>query len=224
MKPKLSGKLITLLTVGSLITSLSHATLLTPGNGVSPSFEAEPVGATLVTSLTTSFTGLNNVNAVVFTGSLKSSVWSGDTSNPFGGLTFTYALTNDLNSLDTIGELNLASFAGFLTDVSVNGPGVIPLAITRSGAVPNPFGSKISFLLLTGPPGFQENLLPGQYTSLLIVQTDALDYTTGNAAIINAGTANTATLVPATVVPEPTTLALAALGLLAAVGMRKSRA
>lgn len=220
MKTKLSRKFLALVAVGVFTTSLSQATLLNPGAGISLSLEAEPVGATLVDSLTSPFTGQNNVNATVFTGNLVSSVWSGDTSNPFGGLTFSYQLHNDPNSLDAIGELNLSSFAGFLTDVGFNGPGVIPLAATRGG-IPVP-DSKISFLLLSPFPNLQDNLLPGQSTAMLIIQTDAWAYDRGNAAIINSGTANTAALVP--VVPEPSTLALAALGLMAVAAMRKSRA
>ncbi len=220
MKTKLPRKFFALLAVGAFATSLSQATLLSPGAGISLSPEAEPVGATLVDSLTSPVNGVNNANTTVFTGNLVSSVWSGDTSNPFGGLTFSYQLHNDANSLDAIGELNLSSFAGFLTDVGFDGPGVVPLAATRSG-IPVP-DSKISFLLLTPFPNLQDNLLPGQSTVLLIIQTDASAYDRGNAAIINSGTANTSTLVP--VVPEPSTLALAALGLMAVAAMRKFRA
>lgn len=181
-------------------------------------FEPEPVGATLIASTNVSFAGINFFGNTNFTGTLLSQVWSGDTSNPFGGLTFTYRLQNNSSSLDALGRLTLSSYAGYQTDVSFNGPGVVPLNAVRSVG-----GNQIDFNLLSGPPNFQHNLIPGASTPVLILQTDSLIYNLGNASVIDTAVANAVALVPTAIVPEPTTLALAGLGLLATAMRRKLR-
>lgn len=223
MKKPLFSKITTVLLLAGVFAHQASAVLLPPGGTIgsflAPAFPAEPgpvPGSILLTSTTNSFVGLNSGSTVVFTGTLISSAWAGDFSNPLGGLTFTYRLFNDSTSLDKIGEMNLTSFAGFGTDVSVllGSPGLDPLVATRTGTpVPD---VKVEFLFKTpavGFPSFQDNLAPGMFSSLLVIQTDAPAYTIGNAAIINGGVATADTLVPS-LVPEPTTMSLALLGLI----------
>lgn len=186
---------------------ITQATPLAPGTA-SPLFpEFEPLGATLVATTNVTFAGINFFGNVNFTGTLQSSVWAGDASNPFGGLTFTYLLHNDAASLDALGRLTLSRYAGFLTDVSFNGPGVVPFNAVRSVT-----GDQIDFNLLSGPPAFQHNLLPGQSTALLIIQTDSPVYNLGNASVIDSAVANMIAFVPRAV-PEPTVTALALAGI-----------
>jgi hypothetical protein len=166
-------------------------------------------------SSTNYFVGVSS-STIVFTGNLVSSVWSGDAANPLGGLTFTYRLSNDGTSLDSIGEMNLTSFTGFGTDVSMlaGSLGLAPLVANRP-ALPGP-GSKVEFLFKTpigGVPNFTDNLAPGVSSVLLVIQTDAPSYTFGNAAIINGGVANAETFAPSVIIPEPTAFSLALLGL-----------
>ena len=109
------------------ISNLSAISLL-PNSSIALPLEAEPVGATLVHSAAVNF------SALTFSGTLTSKVWSGDTSNPHGGLTFTYELSNNLVSADPIDRFTLSSYAGFLVDASYNGPGIVPTAVQRNAA------------------------------------------------------------------------------------------
>ena len=210
-----------LLTLAAVLSfAPANATPLLPGGSASLFLEPEPVGASLVASTNVSFTGVNFFGDTKFTGSLLSQVWSGDSSNPFGGLTFTYILSNDNSSVDAIGRLTLSSFGGYSTDVSFftnTFSGVIPFNAVRSGGS----GDQIDFNLLSGPPNFQHNLLPGESTYLLVLQTSSPVYNIGNASIIDSAVANAVALVPTTVVPEPGTLGLATLGLAGLFARRK---
>ena len=192
---------LAVMAVVSLGTVAVRATSLVPGTAISPlSPEAEPaVGSVLVVSLSAPVTALS------FTGTLVSSVYSSDSSNPWGGLTFTYQLYN--NGPDTVERLTLSSFAGFLTDVSYNGSGIVPLNAVRTAA-----GNQISFNFRT--PDEQGTLTPGASSSLLIIQTDSSRYQNSIAGVINSSTANSATFAPAAV-PEPATVTLAVFGVVA---------
>jgi hypothetical protein len=179
---------------------------LTPNSSILLPAEAEPVGASLVTSSTINF------SALTFSGTLTSKVWSGDTSNPFGGLTFTYEISNDLLSADPIDRFTLSSYAGFLVDASYSGAGVVPTTVTR-----NPAGNQISFNF----SGISEGtLIQGSSSPVLILQTSAATYQNSIGGVINSSTVNVATFAPLAV-PEPTTAALLALGAIALGWRRK---
>lgn len=204
-----------LIVVTTLATSLSFAAPLSPGGALSLSAEAEPVGAIVATSAFSQFEGLDIFGNTNFTGTLTTTVWSGDTSNPFsGGLTFTYLLSNSSSSSDALVRMTLSRFDGFQTDVSYFGPGSVPTSVERGLANS---GRQISFNFET-----PFRLQPGTSSALLIIQTDAFAWQNGNASIIDDATANTLTLVPAIAVPEPTSVALLAVGGLL-IAARKSR-
>lgn len=207
-----------LFAASALMLTTARAALLAPGNAIPLSLEPGPVGATLLASTNVSFTGINFFGNTNFTGHLSSSVYAGDISNPLGGLTFTYLLHNDATSSDTLGRLTLGKYAGYLTDVGFNGPGIVPFNAVRSAN-----GDQIDFNLLSGPPTFQHNLLPGADTVLLVIQTDSLVFNIGNASVIDNAVANAVAFVPTAVVPEPTTLSLGAIGLVAALLRRQVR-
>ena len=176
---------------GSLVIGLSsaQAVSLVPASSIALPSEAEPVGASLVTS------SVLNFSSLTFSGTLTSKVWSGDTSNPFGGLTFTYQISNDAVSADPIDRLTLSSYAGFQTDASYFGAGIVP-----TSAVRNPAGNQVTFDFAGQ---FQGTLVAGSTSPLLILQTDSAAFQVSNAAVINSSSVNVATFAPLAV-PEPT--------------------
>jgi len=185
----------------------AQAATLTPGSSISLISENEPLGATAVISSTVNFT------APTFSGTLISTVWSGDTANLLGGLTFTYQLFNNTVSPDPIDRFTLSSFSGVLTDASYFGAGIVPGSVVR-----NPAGNQISFNF-TGP--FEGTLIQGGSSALLILQTDSTLWQNSLAGVINSSSVNVATFAPKPV-PEPATAALALLGALSLVVRRKS--
>ncbi len=185
------------------VTTFS-ATLL-PGLTQSLSSEAEPVGASILNSLASPFSGVDILGNINFTGTLTSTVWTGDTSNPFvGGLTFTYLLANNGSSADPLVRMTLSRFDGFQTDVSYFGLGLVPTSVERT--LSNS-GRQVAFNFET-----PFRLQPGVSSALLIIQTDAYAWQLGNASVIDDATANALTLVPATNIPEPTSVALLGIG------------
>jgi len=143
-----------------------------------------------------------------FSGTLNSTVISGDASNPFGGLTFTYELTLDAASVHSASSISIGGFSSFLTDVSYQVPTINlpPIFASRSQEAPL-VGQNVRFLY--GP-----DLAPGQLSALLVVQTDSQNFEPSIASVLNSDAqADIPTLAPVTVIPEPTTIALSLLSL-----------
>lgn len=199
------------------VSSQAHGAALVPGSVLIPAAaEADPVGATLVTS-----TGPVAFSVPgSFTGKLTTSVYSGDTSNPYpGGLTFTYLIENDASSANSIGRLTVGQFLGFATDGSYQTPVVAP-AVAPASIDRNVSGDVVGFNFVPTPvdpaTGF---LSPGISSALLVVQTDATGYAPSLANLIDGGVTSVASLGP---VPEPSTILLV-LGSLATVGVYRLR-
>ncbi|MGC3957843.1 MAG: PEP-CTERM sorting domain-containing protein [Verrucomicrobiota bacterium] len=134
-----------------------------------------------------------------------SSVWAGDTSSPYTGLTFTYQLFSSSSSVNSIDRLTLNRFAGFQTDVGYNGSGIVPSRASRTAT-----GELMAFVFENA--FFQPTLTPGSSSPLLVIQTDSPVWAIGNASIIDGATANVPAFVPQAV-PEPATLGLVVIGL-----------
>lgn len=196
---------LALMAVVAIGTVAARAAALTSGSAIAMSLEAEPVGATIVTTASVPFTSLT------FGGRLVSTVWANDVSNPFGGLTFTYQLFN--NGPDTLERLTLSSYAGFLTDASYSGTGVVPLNVVRNGA-----GNQISFNFRDAVD--QATLTPGANSPLLVIQTDSAVWQNSIAGVIDSSAVNVASFAPA-VVPEPAAATLAVLGVMACLAGRR---
>jgi hypothetical protein len=148
-------------------------------------------------------------------GTLTSSVIAGDVSNPLGGLTFTYLLQNNAAAIDDIGRLTVNNFAGWLTDVSFQAAavGVPPLSNDRSPGLGDVMG--FTFSSLGGGPG---PVPPGQSSMLLVVQTNAPQFTQTFASVIDGSVASVPSFSP---IPEPATLSLLILGGLAMIRRRR---
>lgn len=182
--------------------NVGHAqgTPLAPGGGFFiSSGTPSPVGGSLINTVTIPFSSTS------FTGDLTSSVISGDASNPLGGLTFTYQYS--INSgPDSSEGISLGGFTGFQTDVTYQSPtaGVAPVLVSR-----NATGENIEF-------NFVPEVNPGQFSALLVIQTDAQSWSIGTSTVLdNTGSPNVAIITPAAVVgtPEPTSVRFVLLGL-----------
>lgn len=188
-------------------TSL-HASLLNSGASLTMSSASVAPGAHVVAVNTFHF------DTAFFSGQLLSKVWEGDASNPFGGLTFTFKLVNPANCATPIERFTLGGFAGTLTDVGYSGPSVAPRTADRSLS-----GDLISFNFVNRHE--KATLLPGQNSAWLVIRTDADCWNPSTLVLLNSQVQLADTFAP-TSVPEPTTLALLAAGLLAAQWSRRA--
>ena len=166
--------------------------------------EVDPVGGITLASLAAPVVSNH------FTGMLTSTVINNDTSNPFGGLTFTYLLVNDANSSQPIGRVTFNGFATYLVDAGYQTPatGRAPTLINRS--VDDVIG--FSYIATIGPGV----LSPGLTSALMVVQTNATAYTFDHASVINGDIASAPIYAP---IPEPATAAF--LGVCALLMLRR---
>jgi len=103
----------------------------------------------------------------LYSGTLTSTVRSGDPTNPLGGLTFTYLITNNAASNDAIHRLTINSYSNATVDGSYFAPpGLAPTLIDRSAAD----GDTIGFSFIGSPVG-PGTLSPGLGSALLVLRT-----------------------------------------------------
>jgi len=159
-------------------------------------------------------------SSATFHGTLTSTVIAGDTSNPYGGLTFTYLLSNSAigTPAGDIDRLTINDYAGFLVDASYQTPAAgLAATLVDRDAPGNVMG--FSFLTLPGHLG-NGPLHAGVTSALVVLQTDALSYQPTFASVIDGSVASVASFAPSANIPEPSTLVLTALG---AVGLLAAR-
>jgi hypothetical protein len=194
------------------------ASTLAPGGSISLVGEPDPVTATTVFTTNVSW----SYPSFPFAGTLTSSVLQNDASNPLGGLTFTYRLTLDSANLTQASQLTIGGFAGFLVDASYQSPvdGIAPTGAKRSGVFD--LGQTIRFDFDTSG-----GLLPNENTALLVIQTDAANWSfTGASIQDHVAVSGVLTVAPSDAlnpVPEPTTATLGLLGVLSTLCFRRKR-
>src|SRR4051794_11115908 len=112
------SKLVCGVAVASVIAICSNvqAAPLAPGATIPAPSEPDPTGG-VVKPGTGGAVGFAAGGAAPYSGTLTSTVIAGDPSNPLGGLTFTYRLSNDGTSLSALERMTNIDFTGFLTDV-----------------------------------------------------------------------------------------------------------
>lgn len=167
------------------------ASPLSPGATIQLRLAAEPDDAHLVAQTNFSFTSGS------FSGTLASKVWADDESNPLGGLTFTYKLSNSSSCLDSLGLFALRGFANSLVDLNYSGSGIAPRTVSRSIS-----GSEITFGFFTRHGA--ETLLPGDSSAWLVIQTSCDTWGVNQLVGMDAFEVFAATFAPVAV-PEPTT-------------------
>ena len=182
-----------------------------PGMVIPTPGEPEPIlGATLI-DVTHPFVSV----PAGFTGTLRTRVIAGDTTNILGGLTFVYEITNNAGSTHNINRLTVPGFGAFLTDGSYStlGPGTIPFLVDRS-TEGGPFGNVFGYTFLGSP------IPAGGISRMLVVQTNSPVFNPTIASVINGSTANVESWAPIAI-PAPGALALLASGVLVAGRRRR---
>jgi hypothetical protein len=188
-----------------LVAAQVWAAPLLPGTSALAPAEPDPLGATLVAGpLVSTLTG------AAFNATVTSWVYQGDTTNPFGGLTFVYQVANEDTSTDAIGRFTANGYMTgstvWATDGSFQvGAGLLPPATMDRSANGNVVG--FSFV---GPPLGPAVLAPGATSTMLVVQTDAPDFTRSTGNVIDGSIASGPIYAP---VPEPATMLFLAGGL-----------
>ena len=151
-----------------------------------------------------------------------------------GTLDFYYQLTNNTTApncghagqpaCDPVSRMTATSFTGFLTSTGfridggglggpfVNGT-VAPVIADR-----NNVGNVVGFSF--NPPD-SAKIQPGQTSFVLVISTDAKNFTSGNVSVIDGGVTTVASFQPmASTVPEPASLLLVIGGLIGFVARR----
>jgi len=196
-KTHLPTKLVCLLAI-ALLAPLAHASILGNGSTAPPS-PLFPTGTTLATTSGT-------ITTPTFSADYTTSVLR-DPFNTFcsGCLDFIYQYTN--NGPDVNERYTMSSFAGFMVDAGTNPFGVHdPITVSRS-FIAN--GQVISFNF----DQFGDEMLPGTTTVTLVIETNALTYTTGFLSAQDGTAGSGVGYAPLSAVPELGSLALMGGGL-----------
>jgi hypothetical protein len=200
-----------------LLCARGFAAPLVPGATIAAPAEPDPTGGIVQAGTGIAVPFASPAGPGQFSGTLTTTVLSGDPSNALGGLTFTYRLTNDAVSLAALERMTNLNFTGFLTDVSYKIPaaGVAPSSVDRD-ASSSTVGWNFS------PLG--TGVIPaGGSSALLVIQTNAQFFAPITANVIDGSIGVAASFGP--VVPEPASLTLLGISLLSvgALSQRRKR-
>jgi len=147
-----------------------------------------------------------------------------------GTLDFYYQIANNANSVSAIARESNTDFAsqamnistGFRTDGgSLAGSGFVNGTVPPVTADLNSAGSVVGFSF---QPPDNAKIGPGMTSDVFLIVTDATNYTSGNAELLDGGSVTVSAFQPASTVPEPNFLIGIAMGLIAMVGVRRLRA
>ncbi len=203
----LSAKLVILLAF-ALMVPLAQASILSVG-GTAPPSPLFPTGPTLASTSGT-------ITTPTFTDTYSTWVVS-DPGNTFCAncLDFIYVYT--LDGPDVNERFSMSSFAGFMVDVGTNPFGVHdPITVDRSSIT----GAVVGFNF----DEFGDEMQPGQTTVDLVIETNAVTFTSGFLSAQDGTAGSGVGFAPQTAIPEPSSMLLMGSGLLALGGfLRRSR-
>jgi hypothetical protein len=163
--------------------------------------EAQPVGGVVIAS------SIQPIVSPTYSANLVTTVIQGDTSNPYGGLTFMYEIQG-VSGTESINRLSVVGYGNTLVDASYRlpTPGAVPPAFFDREPPGDALG--VSF---ASPPVGPGPVEPGKSSATLVFQTNATTAVPSPAFLIDGATTGVVTLAP---IPEPSTLALCGIGAL----------
>ena len=206
---------------GASAYPLTGTTALTDGSNALPGNATGDDPGTLLADLSEAWSFTTTAGTT--SGTLRTAVFMESS----GTLDFYYQLSNDASSKTSIGRESNTNFDGFLTSVGFRTDGssdaMLAPAGFANGTMPPDLTDRssgvvgFSFSLAVG-----DKVAPGETSNILIISTNARNFTAGNAELLDGGSVTVAAFQPATV-PEPATMALLGGGLLALAGIRRYR-
>lgn len=179
-------------------------------------------------SLTTSgsaLTSLTNQTITTATFTATYSEWVFEDTGSGGGLCtgcldFVFQVTNSAGSSDALERVSAGSFGAFLVDAGIDTTGgvgttgtVSPGTVDRSAT-----GSVVGFNFVSP----STNIMPGQTSVLLEIETNATSYTTGNFSAQDDTAGSGSAYIPSAATPEPMSMGLLGGGL-ALLGLTRLR-
>jgi hypothetical protein len=214
LRTRIVSRLIAAMAV-CLLCARGFAAPIVAGQTIPAPGEADPTGGVVQAGTGVAVPFVSPPGPGQFSGTLTTTVISGDPSNALGGLTFTYRLTNNAVSLAALERMTNLDFTGFLTDVSYQTPaaGVVPTSVDRDAAA-----STIGWSFSPLGAGV---IQPGAASALVVIQTNAHFFKPTNANVIDGSIGVAASFGPT--VPEPASLALLGISLLSVGAMGQSR-
>lgn len=200
--------------VGMLAAAPANATLLSPNSGiVSSSDVALPTGSTLDATTGPQTLSINTTSGLLDV-TATASVY---TDKSTGTLDFVYTISNNSDSKDIVGQVTVGNFAN-AASAPTNGTlltGQIDVGSDSSSSGQAPASVSWSANAQTVVWYYNTDVSSGNSSQTLVIKTNATEYTNGSLSVQDSGTIQFQGFQPG---PEPSTMALAALGTLGFVG------